>query len=47
MLEEKEAVQKAWQKGLAELEVAKRQVVIYGLYARKEKSIMVSGSYCG
>lgn len=38
---EPEVADKAWAKALQDLEVAKRQAVVYGLYARKQKSIMV------
>lgn len=39
-----EAIAVAWDKGLAELEVVRRQSIIYGLYAPKEKSVMVCGA---
>lgn len=36
-----DAIDAAWEKGLAELEVVRRQSIIYTLYAPKEKSVMV------
>lgn len=30
-----------WTQAKAELEVVKRQAIVYGLYARKQKSVMV------
>ena len=37
------AVEQQWQRAKEELEVVKRQSVVYSLYARKHKSVMVSG----
>lgn len=38
-----EAVEAAFRRGCEELEVVKRQAVVYKLYARKQKSVMVRG----
>jgi hypothetical protein len=38
------ALEQLWQRAKEELEVVKRQAVVYGLYARKHKSVMVGGT---
>lgn len=43
-LSEGAALQQLWQHAKQELEVVRRQSVVYSLYARKHKSVMVSGS---
>lgn len=36
-----ETIDAVWHKGLADFEVVKRQAIVYSLYQRKHKSIMV------
>lgn len=40
------AAEAAWQHAQRQLDVWKRQSVVYGLYGRKVKTVMVSGQYC-
>lgn len=41
------ALEQLWQRARQELEVVRRQSVVYSLYARKHKSVMVRRARCG
>ena len=39
-------LQQQWQRAVSELEVVKRQSIVYSLYGRKHKNVLVSGWRC-